>query len=162
MLRAKLLSANYLFETPLHTICKEAGLLNADGKATVTAHRFRHTVGTQLARRGARLRTIQKVLGHESVRMSMVYIGITDEEACQDYQAALESGAPISGPAAEGLQAGKWLASDLDWLKCNFWKSELELGHCLCLPEEGTCECGLYLFCAKLLTTRGNAPRLRH
>ena len=136
--------------------------MTADGKATVTAHRFRHTVGTQLARRGARLRTIQKILGHESVRMSMVYIGITDEEVRQDYQAALEAGATIAGPAAEGLQAGKWSASDLDWLKCNFWKTELELGHCLRLPEEGPCECDLYLFCAKFLTTRQKAPRLRH
>ncbi len=162
MHHGKLYSYSYLFEEPLLKACTEAGLVTVDGKATVTAHRFRHTVGTQLARRGARLRTIQKVLGHESVRMSMVYIGLTDEEVCQDYQAALESGAPIAGPAAEGLQAGKWSASDLDWLKCNFWKTELELGHCLRLPEEGPCECDLYLFCAKFLTTRQKAPRLRH
>ena len=29
-------------------------------------------------------------------------------------------------------------------------------------PEEGPCECDLYLFCAKFLTTRQKAPRLRH
>jgi integrase len=162
MHHGKLYSYSYLFEEPLLKACTAAGLITADGKATVTAHRFRHTVGTQLARRGARLRTIQKVLGHESVRMASVYIGITDEEVCQDYQAALESGNPLAGPAAASLQAGKWSASEMNWLKSNYWKTELELGHCLRLPEEGPCECDLYLFCAKFLTTRQKAPRLRH
>ena len=59
MHHGKLYSHSYLFDEPLLIACREAGLVTAGGKATVTAHRFRHTVGTQLARRGARLRTIQ-------------------------------------------------------------------------------------------------------
>jgi len=35
------------------------------------------------------------------------------------------------------------------------------LGHCLRLPQEGPCECDLYLTCAKFVTTREYAPRLR-
>jgi hypothetical protein len=46
-------------------------------------------------------------------------------------------------------------------LKCNFFKTELELGHCLRLPEEGPCECDLYLTCAKFVTTPAYAPRLQ-
>jgi predicted secreted Zn-dependent protease len=49
----------------------------------------------------------------------------------------------------------------VDWLKSNFFKTELELGHCLRLPQEGPCECDLYLTCAKFVTTREYAPRLR-
>jgi hypothetical protein len=49
----------------------------------------------------------------------------------------------------------------LDWLKTNFYKTELELGHCLRLPQEGPCECDLYLTCAKFVTTAQYAPRLR-
>jgi hypothetical protein len=49
----------------------------------------------------------------------------------------------------------------VDWLKTNFFKTELELGHCLRLPQEGPCECDLYLTCAKFVTTRAYAPRLR-
>jgi hypothetical protein len=40
-------------------------------------------------------------------------------------------------------------------------KTELELGHCLRLPQEGPCECDLYLNCAKFVTTRECGPRLR-
>jgi hypothetical protein len=42
----------------------------------------------------------------------------------------------------------------VDWLNSNFFKTELELGHCLRLPQEGLCECDLYLNCAKFVTTR--------
>lgn len=52
-------------------------------------------------------------------------------------------------------------SSAIDWLKCNFFKTELELGHCLRLPAEGPCECDLYLSCAKFVTTPAYAPRLR-
>lgn len=43
----------------------------------------------------------------------------------------------------------------------NFFKTELELGHCLRLPAEGPYECDLYLTCAKFVTTSEYAPRLR-
>ncbi len=49
----------------------------------------------------------------------------------------------------------------MDWLKSNFFKTELELGHCLRLPQEGPCECDLYLSCAKFVTTPEYVPRLR-
>ncbi len=48
-----------------------------------------------------------------------------------------------------------------DRIKTNFYKTELELGHCLRLPQEGPCECDLYLTCAKFVTTPQYAPRLR-
>jgi len=35
------------------------------------------------------------------------------------------------------------------------------VGHCLRLPQEGPCECDLYLTCAKFVTTPQYAPRLR-
>jgi hypothetical protein len=49
----------------------------------------------------------------------------------------------------------------VNWLKSNFFKTELELGHCLRLPAEGPCECELYFTCAKFVTTPAYAPRLR-
>jgi len=160
--RGHLFSYSYLFDRALQNACTKAGLVKANGRPSISPHRFRHTVGTQLARKKARMRTIMNILGHTSARMTMHYLDITDEEVLADYLSALEPGAPIAGPAAELLQSGSLSASDLDWLKCNFLKTELELGHCLRLPEEGPCECDLYLFCAKFLTTRQKAPRLRH
>ncbi len=135
-------------------------LVTPDGRPTVTAHRFRHTVGTQLAEKGARLHTIMQVLGHHSVGMSLVYAQISDQEVLKDYQAVLGPGVTIAGPIAATLRAGDLPSSDVEWLKRNFFKTELELGHCLRLPQEGPCECDLYLTCAKFVTTREYIPRL--
>ena len=161
VIRGKLVGYSYLFRAPLRKACKIAGLVDETGRATVTAHRFRHTVGTQLAERGARLHTIMSVLGHRSVGMAMVYSQISNAEMLKDYKAVLGPGAIIAGPAAEGLRRGQLASTAIDWLKCNFFKTELELGHCLRLPSEGPCECDLYLNCAKFVTTPTYAPRLR-
>jgi integrase len=155
------LSAAYLFERPLEIACGAAGLVESNGRPSVTAHRFRHTVGTHLAERGAKLHTIMQVLGHSSASMSMVYARISDREVLRDYQAVLGPGAAIAGPFAETLRSGGLSPATVDWLKTNFFKTELELGHCLRLPQEGPCECDLYLSCAKFVTTRQYAPRLR-
>jgi integrase len=157
----KLLSGNYLFDAPLTAACQAVGLTTTDGKRTISPHRFRHTVGTQLAEKGAKLRTIMSVLGHSSVGMSMVYAYVSDQEVLKDYQSVLGPGATIAGPCAETLRAGILSPMAVDWLKSNFFKTELELGHCLRLPQEGPCECDLYLTCAKFVTTPEYAPRLR-
>jgi len=161
MAHGKLLSSFYLFETPLQKACKAAGLVDTNGRGTVSAHRFRHTVGTQLAERGAKLHTIMSVLGHQSVSMSLVYAQISDPEVLKDYQAVLGPGAVLAGPGAEGVRNRALSSAAIDWLKCNFFKTELELGHCLRLPAEGPCECDLYLNCVKFVTTPAYAPRLR-
>jgi integrase len=155
------ISADYLFQYSLAAACRQAGLVDGQGRPTVSAHRFRHTVGTQLAERGAKLHTIMSVLGHQSPHMSMVYARISDAEVLRDYQSVLGPGAAIAGPGAEAIRAGQLSSTSVDWLRTNFFKTELELGHCLRLPSEGPCECDLYLSCAKFVTTPAYAPRLR-
>ena len=59
------------------------------------------------------------------------------------------------------IRAGALSAQAVDWLRSNFLKTELELGHCLRLPAEGPCECDLYLSCSRFVTTPAYAPRLR-
>jgi integrase len=162
----KLLSSHYLFETSINQACHAAGLVRPGGRSgkghgTVSAHRFRHTVGTQLAERGAKLHTIMKVLGHTSVNMALVYAQISDQEVLRDYQSVLGPEATIAGPAAVDIRSRVLSDEAVDWLKSNFLKTELELGHCLRLPTEGPCECDLYLSCAKFVTTPDYAPRLR-
>lgn len=152
---------DYLFERSLQQACEAAELLDGQGKHTIHAHRLRHTVGTELAERGAKLHTIMSVLGHTSVSMTLVYAQISDREVLKDYQAVLGPGATLAGPFAETLKSGELPASSVDWLKSNWFKTELELGSCLCLPQEGPCECDLYLTCAKFVTTPAYAPRLR-
>jgi integrase len=157
----KLYSTYYLFYTALQQTCKVAGLVDSQDRATVSAHRFRHTVGTQLAEKGAKLSTIMSVLGHASASMSMVYAQISDREVLRDYQAVLGPGANLAGPAALLLQNGELKGVEINWLQTNFFKTELELGHCLRLPQEGPCECDLYLNCTKFVTTSEYIPRLR-
>lgn len=153
---------DYLFAAPLRQICADLEILNGEGKAAIHPHRFRHTLGTQLAEKGARMQTIMKILGHQSPGMSMTYTHISDPSVLADYQAVLQPGALIAGPIAETLRAGELDQDALDWLKTNFYKTELELGRCLRLPQEGPCECDLYLTCAKFVTTPEYAPRLRN
>ena len=157
----KRMGERYLFETPLQRCCEGAGLVDANGRGTITAHRFRHTMGTQLAERGARLQTIMGVLGHQSASMAMVYARVSDPEVLRDYKSVLEPGAIIAGAGSEAVRSGSLDETAVHWLKTNFLKTELELGHCLRLPSEGPCECDLYLSCSRFVTTPAYAPRLR-
>ena len=161
MRHGRLLSAIYLFEAPLAVACGEVGLVDADGRPMITAHRFRHTVGTELAQGGARLHRIMKMLGHTSTGMTLVYAHLSDEVLREDYQKVLGHGAVIAGPLAAQLRAGAMPQASIDSPKTTFFRTEIELGHCLRLPQEGPCECDLHLTYAKFVTTREYAPRLR-
>jgi len=159
--QGRVLSNAYLFDDALLTACRTADLLDTDGKPTITAHRFRHTVGTQLAERGARLQTIMSILGHKSVQMALVYAHVSDPAVLDDYRSVLGDEATIAGPSATAVRNRELGPETVDWLKDNFFRTELELGHCLRLPSEGPCECDLFLTCAKFITTPKYAPRLR-
>ena len=157
----KLLSATTLFDESFRTVCTAAGLLDANGIPTVSAHRFRHTLGTQLAESGARIQTIMAILGHKSAEMSLIYSRISDPEIRRQYEQALAGGGRIAGPAADALLHDRLDDRAMHWLQTNFLKTELELGHCLRLPAEGPCECDLVLTCPKFLTSTEYVPRLQ-
>ncbi|WP_433207233.1 tyrosine-type recombinase/integrase [Nocardia sp. CA-107356] len=160
-IRGRLMTDHRLFDSALRTACDNTGLVDHTGAKLVTSHRFRHTVGTQRAEQGARLQTIMSILGHSSSTMCLIYARITDTTVFQDYKDALQPGAQIAGPAAAALRNNKLSQTTIDWLHSNYYKTALELGHCLRLPEEGPCECDLYLTCSKFLTTTEYAPRLK-
>src|SRR5262249_57640908 len=137
--------AGCVVEEALARACAQAGLVSSTGKPTITAHQFRHTVGTELAEGGARLHTIMKMLGHTSTEMTLDYAHVSDRAVVEDYQRVLGPGAVLAGPIAADLRSGTLPPESVEWLKANFFKTELELGHCLRLPQEGPCECDLYL-----------------
>src|SRR5262249_21086204 len=143
--RGRILTADYLCEQSLARACAQAGLVTSAGKPAITAHQFRHTVGTELAEGGARLHTIMKMLGHTSTEMTLVYAHVSDRAVVEDYQRVLGPGAVLAGPIAAELRTGTPPPGSVEWLKANCFKTEVELGHCLRLPQEGPCECGLYL-----------------
>jgi integrase len=164
VVRGKLLSKSLLFDMALAEACTAAGLVDSAGKATITAHRFRHTIGTQLAEGGARIQTIMAVLGHRTPNMSIIYASLSDPTVKQQYQDALDRRlgpeVTLAGPAADALREHRLDPEAVSWLQTNFLKTELELGHCLRSPAEGPCECDLVLTCSKFLTTSDYAPRL--
>lgn len=162
MRRGRRLSQGFLFDAALQECCEQAGIIKVDGKGKViTAHRFRHTLGTNLVEQGARWRTIMAILGHETSDMTMTYAQVSDPEVKADYEKVVSNGTAIAGPAAESILTNRLPQRELDWLKTNFFKTELELGACVRLPEEGPCECELFFVCSKFFTTKEHAPRLK-
>ena len=77
------------------------------------------------------------------------------------YQSVLKPGAVLAGAQAQAIGSGELTEEAVNWLKTNFYKTELELGRCLRLPQEGPCECDLYLSCSKFVTTPDYADRIR-
>jgi site-specific recombinase XerD len=52
----------------------------AAGVANCTPHRFRHTLATDMLRRGVALPVIQAVLGHASITSTLVYTKVADDQ----------------------------------------------------------------------------------
>jgi hypothetical protein len=93
--------------------------------------------------------------------MATIYDQVIDQTVLRDYKAVLAPGATIAGTVCHGDSFGRPLGRNTGLVESNFFKTELELGHCLRLPQEGPSECDLYLRCAKFVTTKEYAPRLR-
>ena len=60
-------------------VAREAGLDN------VTPHQLRHTLATQAINRGMSLEAIAALLGHKSMRMTMVYAKISNRTVAEEY-----------------------------------------------------------------------------
>jgi hypothetical protein len=88
-------------------VAREAGINN------VTPHQLRHTLATQAINRGMSLEAIAALLGHKSMRMTMVYAKISNRTVADEYfkvSAQVEAlyDAPKQLPAeAEGSEMRK-------------------------------------------------------
>jgi len=88
-------------------VAKAAG---AAGIGHVTPHRLRHTLATQAINRGMSLEAIAALLGHRSMRMTMVYARIANRTVANEYFSVAEKvealyDAPRQLPAdAEGAE----------------------------------------------------------
>jgi len=63
--------------------CRKAGLW-------VTCHQFRHTFGRHLTEAHVPVTSIQRLFGHARLKSTEVYLHISDAQAQQDYQAAMD------------------------------------------------------------------------
>jgi hypothetical protein len=55
----------------------------------VTPHQLRHTCATQLLNAGCKVTSIQKLLGHRSLDMTLVYARVHDHTVATDFYAAM-------------------------------------------------------------------------
>jgi integrase len=96
-----------MLEKALSEVCETAGI------ARVTAHQLRHTLATQAINRGMSLEAIAALLGHRTMRMTMVYARIADRTVADEYFSVSEKveslyNAPRQLPAdAEGSEMAK-------------------------------------------------------
>jgi site-specific recombinase XerD len=70
-----------------HAVAKVA---RAAGIGRVSPHQLRHTLATQAINRGMSLEAIAALLGHRSLRMTMVYARIADRTVADEYFAVSE------------------------------------------------------------------------
>ena len=52
----------------------------------VTPHVLRHTAATLMMQKGMSLPTVQKILGHERLSTTAIYLNYTDEHVLQEYE----------------------------------------------------------------------------
>lgn len=57
--------------------------------ASVHAHRFRHTFGTDMARAGVRLPVLQKMMGHADAKTTLQYIQLSMADVAVEYRRAI-------------------------------------------------------------------------
>ena len=69
---------NQLSRVMIFTIIKNLAEKNGL-KKTISPHTFRHSFATELIKRGANLRAVQEMLGHESINTTQIYTHIDRE-----------------------------------------------------------------------------------
>ena len=104
------------------------------GVGHVHPHRLRHTLATQAINNGMSLEAIAAMLGHRSLRMTLVYARIADRTVAEEYYAvtaqveALSATAPAELPASAEGEAMRRLRLEMN-------RRLLGNGHCTRPPE---------------------------
>jgi integrase/recombinase XerC len=81
----------------LHAHCRAAGVW-------ITCHQLRHAFASGMLQAGMRLASIQRLLGHASLRTTQVYLHISDPQLQADYEAAAAQVARRLEEAKDGGQ----------------------------------------------------------
>ncbi|NJN13835.1 MAG: tyrosine-type recombinase/integrase [Richelia sp. RM1_1_1] len=105
------------------------------------SHQFRHTVGTRMINAGVPQYIIQRYLGHESPKMTMVYAHIHDHTLRKEIEKYHESRVVnFQGEASELDETILSSNNDLEWFKKNVQARALEHGYCARPKVLGNCD----------------------
>jgi len=142
------------FRTRLARWQTEIGLHDEAGLAiTVTAHQFRHTLGTRLINDGVPQHVVQKLLGHASPQMTARYAIIHDSTvraAFDDYQ---RRRVDIEGQRLDFDPDAP--TADAEWVKHNLARVQASLpnGYCGRPPQQDCPHPNACLTCPDFQTT---------
>ncbi len=79
------LIAHHIFARKLKRVARSAGITER-----VHPHRLRHTYATELLRNGVSLIGVMKLLGHKTLRMTLRYVEVTNEDLGREYLSAID------------------------------------------------------------------------
>ena len=74
------------FSRKLRSVVKSAGITE-----NVHPHRLRHSYATELVRGGLNLVGVMRLLGHKTIKMTLRYVEVTNEDLGRDYLRAMET-----------------------------------------------------------------------
>jgi len=90
MYRSNRIAPGYLNDTLIPTLCRKAGLPTADARGTITSHRARSTIASQLfnAKEPMSLFELQKWLGHKCTNSTQYCLEISPTKLAKSYRDA--------------------------------------------------------------------------
>ena len=115
----------------LRAWCQATDLRDQTGNSiTVTAHRFRHTLGTRMINQGVPVHIVQYYLGHATPQMTNVYAHLHDQTMRAAFEEYASKRVNIAGQALP-YDAGS-PTTDAEWIKHNLARvaDSLPNGYC--------------------------------
>ena len=128
----------------------------------VSAHRFRHTLGTRLINQGVPQHVVQRLLGHASPQMTATYARLHDNTVRQAFEAFCATRVNINGEHLPFEPQAP--TSDAEWVKHHLSRiqSSLPNGFCGRPPQQDCPHPNACLTCADFQTTVEFLPTHHH
>jgi integrase len=130
------------------------GLHDETGRpVTISAHRFRHTLGTRLLNSGVPQYIVQKILGHKSPGMTDIYAQLHDTTIRKHFDQYQQQRVDIAGRLLDYDPESP--AADAEWLKHNLARVQASLpnGYCGRPPQQECPHPNACLTCPQFQTT---------
>ncbi len=122
-------------------------------RVRVTAHQFRHTLGSRLINQGVPQHVIQRLLGHASPQMTARYATLHDTTVRRAFDQYCQQRVNVSGERIVYDPAG--LTADAEWTKHNMARVQASLpnGYCGRPPQQDCPHPNACLTCPDFQTT---------